>query len=107
MEGYTKWVLHGEASSHAAQTIKTNRDINESNYDIDMQGVVHDAFGLPNKEHEYGNNNSESVGDEPNEKANEFYELIRDAEKELYPSCKSFMKLSFVIQLFHIKCIDG
>ena len=33
--------------------------------------------------------------------------MIKDGETELYPGCTSFTKLSFVIQLFHIKCLCG
>ena len=43
----------------------------------------------------------------PNENANKFYDLFREAEHELYPRCKKFTKLSFIIRLFHMKCLNG
>ena len=36
VDGYTKWVLHGETSSHATQNIDTPSDTHESNYTFDM-----------------------------------------------------------------------
>lgn len=36
--------------------------------------------------------------------AKEFYDLVTGVEQELYPGCKEFSKLSFVIRFFHIKC---
>ncbi|XP_062075803.1 uncharacterized protein LOC133779922 [Humulus lupulus] len=109
MDGYTKWVLHRESSSHAAQNVETFRDTHESNYTIDMQGIIYDAIGqnIGDNECDDENDNLQGEGDEPNARAKEFYDLMKEAEKELYPGCTSFTKLSFVIQLFHIKCISG
>ena len=45
--------------------------------------------------------------EKPNEDANKFYNLLREAEHELYPRCKKFTKLSFIIRLFHMKCLNG
>ena len=38
--------------------------------------------------------------EKPNEDANKFYNLLREAEHRLYPGCKKFTKLSFIIRLF-------
>ena len=32
---------------------------------------------------------------------------MREAKHEFYPWCKKFTKLSFIIRLFHIKCLNG
>ncbi|KAJ0569814.1 hypothetical protein HanHA300_Chr05g0170861 [Helianthus annuus] len=37
--------------------------------------------------------------------AKKFYKALEDAKKELYPGCKKFSVLSFIIRLFHSKCI--
>ena len=44
--------------------------------------------------------------EKPNEDANKFYNLLREAEQELYPGCKKFTKLSFIIRLFHMKYLN-
>ena len=33
----------------------------------------------------------------------EFHKLMEDAEAELYPGCKTFTRLEFIVTLLHIK----
>lgn len=72
----------------------------------DMQGLVHDAF------HGFGDNRQESEVEPQNESqsmpktnAKKFFEVLEDAKKDLYPGCKKFSMLSFIIRLFHAKCV--
>nr|XP_043625605.1 uncharacterized protein LOC122597034 [Erigeron canadensis] len=72
----------------------------------DMQGLVHDTF------HGFGDNIQENEVESQNESqsmpktdAKKFYEVLEDAKKELYPGCKKFSMLSFIIRLFHAKCV--
>ncbi|XP_073358965.1 uncharacterized protein [Aegilops tauschii subsp. strangulata] len=44
---------------------------------------------------------------EPNTTAKVFFELLKEAKKELYPGCKDFTKLSFIVKLYQIKCVSG
>ena len=44
---------------------------------------------------------------EPNVTAKVFFELLKEAKKELYPGCKDFTKLSFIVKLYQIKCVSG
>ncbi|XP_057247533.1 uncharacterized protein LOC130589918 [Beta vulgaris subsp. vulgaris] len=44
---------------------------------------------------------------DPSEEAKTFYKLMEDLELPLYPGCKNFSKLSFLLKLFHIKCLGG
>lgn len=72
----------------------------------DMQGLVHDAFGILD-ENIFENETDTEEGNlnEPNAEANKFYKLLEDAQKELYPGCRKFSVLSFIVRLFHSKCI--
>ena len=45
--------------------------------------------------------------EDPNESAKKLYRLLEEAKKELYPGCKKVTKVSFIVMLFQIKCIDG
>ncbi|KAJ9561926.1 hypothetical protein OSB04_007086 [Centaurea solstitialis] len=72
----------------------------------DMQGLVRDAFCIPDEntfEDEIGV--EDEISSEPNEEAKKFYKLLEDAEKELYPGCKKFSVLSFIVRLLHSKCV--
>lgn len=45
--------------------------------------------------------------EEPNESAKTFFNLLKEAEKDLYPECKEATKVSFIMRLFQIKCMFG
>ena len=49
----------------------------------------------------------EKVRDDFVVKNSNFLKLLRDAEEELFPGCKTFSKLSFIVHLYHIKCLGG
>lgn len=70
IEGYTKWVCHGETTStDTAQNAET-QSYNEKNYDIDMQGLLNDVFRQSSyKEHKATSNDRESIRAKPNAEA--------------------------------------
>ena len=43
--------------------------------------------------------------EEPNKNAEIFLKLLEQAKKELYPRCKNATKVSFIVELFQIKCM--
>jgi len=59
---------------------------------IDM---INDVFGM---------NKNEFVETMPNE---EYIELLIDCNQELYEGCQKYSKLSFLLRLYHIKCLCG
>ncbi|XP_060186727.1 uncharacterized protein LOC132616141 isoform X3 [Lycium barbarum] len=115
--GYTVWLLHGEkdvgetsATRHESQHIEAR--------DNPMQDMVNDVFnfcGQPVDQEHATSHGSETEGEDnmlplpdgPNDKAKEFYELMRDGEQELYQGCVKYSKLSFLVRLYHIKCMCG
>ena len=38
---------------------------------------------------------------------NRFQNILQDSDQELYPGCTKFSKLSFILRLFHLKCLFG
>ncbi|KAK9073871.1 hypothetical protein SSX86_006465 [Deinandra increscens subsp. villosa] len=112
-----KWVDREEAKIHLicdgfikgyriAPCNSKTRDTPMLDAEDDMQGLVHDAFhGFGENIHD---NEPETVHESqslPNTNAKKFYKVLEDAKKELYPGCKKFSVLSFIVRLFHIKCI--
>lgn len=72
----------------------------------DMQGLVGDAFCISDENMAENETNVEEENcDTPNAHAKKFYKVLEDANKELYPGCKNFSVLSFIVRLFHSKCI--
>ena len=63
----------------------------------EMEEMVHEAMGIPNMDNMAG----------PNEETSNFFKLMQDAQIELYPDCRKFTKLSFVVRLLHMKVLCG
>ncbi|KAL5718836.1 hypothetical protein ACHQM5_011699 [Ranunculus cassubicifolius] len=115
MRTYTNWTKHGEAE-------EVNVNFNEG---CDMHGMLHDALGfsdmrgmdsdipnqdsnIPNEEvHPDNLGSSVHCPEDPNEDAAKFYKLLKEAETPLYPKSTKSSKLSFLVRLLHVKCING
>ena len=100
--------MHGEYEFCGPKTTG-NSDTNEPDMHDEMEEMLNDAFGMsmPNEESERSPHVHEEFELIPNENANKFYNFLREDEHELYPRCKKFTKLSFIIRLFHMKCLNG
>ena len=103
---YTQWIAHGELPSSHSSRFDNQHNLG----DDDMQGLVHDAFGVPNKggyteEHTRSHIDAEIV----NGQTREFYKLIDGSQQPLFlfEGCVKFSKLSFTIRLLHLKCIES
>jgi hypothetical protein len=114
---YENWEYHGESSSDSSDDsdfMDTDDDIGNGG-DHEMRDDPQ-IFDMLYQRHRSVNANSEEVfedpmssniDEEPNKEAKRFYGLVKDAEQELYPGCKNFSKLSFIISLFQMKCLYG
>ncbi|KAK9283647.1 hypothetical protein L1049_011897 [Liquidambar formosana] len=96
-----KWAYHGEVEILQSQNETLDGEDESEDVD-DMCGMLHEAFGIPTAE-----GGLDERIDEPNPDASKFYNLMEDTEKELYPGCKKFNKLSFLIHSYHVKCLCG
>lgn len=101
-----KWIYHGELKKR--QTTVSNEGANETD---NMHDMLHDACRIPNDDvSDHDNGPDDMMGEcnkVPNHDAQTFYKLLEDVEQELYPGCKRFTKFSFIVRLFHIKCLNG
>ena len=72
----------------------------------DMQGLVRDAFRISENtlSRKKRKKDDENKGT-PNAHTKKFYEVLEEAKKELYPGCKKFSVLSFIVRLYRSKCI--
>ena len=104
VRNYVQWLMHGECEVYESISIITS----ELNIHDEMEEMLNDAFGMPmpNNEFEISIHVHEEVTN-LNENANKFYNLLKEAKQELYPGCKKFIKLSFILRLFHMKCLNG
>ncbi|KAL6578593.1 hypothetical protein OROMI_008809 [Orobanche minor] len=51
--------------------------------------------------------NLDDCEDRPNAEAKRFYRHIEEGKQSLYPGCINFSRLSFLIKLYHLKCVHG
>lgn len=100
--GYTRWVYHGEEFEPSS----SDDESNEEGFD-DMFSLVNDLYGNENNYHESREEPSGSSPNTPNKEANTFFRLLGYVEQELYPGCENYSKLSFLVKLFHMKCLNG
>jgi len=105
-KGYTMWLLHGERRgvNVTDETRVMSQEDNEINPMFDM---VNDAFGY----HQYNNDmvDDKEMGPESSHAGNDdigdFVDLMKDGQESLYEGCDKYSKLSFLIKLYHIKCL--
>lgn len=96
MEGYHTWLFHGE-SSHPV--------LNVEGVDNEFSDLMQDsAYGLDDggdlEDNSENNNNS---GVDVNADTQAYLKMVDDDNQDLYPGCKNFLKLRFIVRLLHIK----
>ena len=99
LRGYTQWIFHGEKSTTSSGTMEKQSEMGH-----DMGGLIRDVFAMPPSEEIFsgeGERNPE-VGENV-----KFYKLVKENEQVLYPNCKKYSKLSFMVHLYHLKCLHG
>ncbi|RYR48584.1 hypothetical protein Ahy_A07g034620 isoform B [Arachis hypogaea] len=116
LPNYTFWLHHGERIIDERPSGREELDHTINSGD-QMQAMVHDAFNLTGLQSEDEDSMDGHVGDvtdglpylsdEPSHEARAFQDMLKDGEQELYPGCSRFSKLSFLVRLYHIKCMCG
>ena len=105
---YVRWLMNGEYELYEPTNI-SNSGTNESDMHDEIEKMLNNVFGMsmPNEESEKSTYVHEEFESILNENANKFYNLLREAEHELYPGYKKFTKLFLIIRLVHMKCLNG
>ncbi|XP_021739868.1 uncharacterized protein LOC110706279 [Chenopodium quinoa] len=94
------WVFHGE-SGFIVDDDCLEGILNNASDNVSEDGIfkmVEDAFDF----HETTTNLSGI-----NAEAEAFFKLLEDARQPLYDGCEEFSKLSFIVEMYHIKCLYG
>ncbi|KAL4347510.1 hypothetical protein GQ457_17G000020 [Hibiscus cannabinus] len=110
LKGYVRWIFHGERCDGSIPPTPTN--VEEREFEHDIHNILHDMMAerVMNNDERHGQSvdPSTKLGDHNHRlQGDKFYGLLKDSEVPLYPNCKKFSKLSFIIYLFHIKCFNG
>ncbi|XP_028070416.1 uncharacterized protein LOC114272896 [Camellia sinensis] len=116
--GYNCWYLHGEimSATTSSRTSQSHEEIRPEYGDI--RDMLRDVFPMHTQNiDEYAEESNlpepsdqgpsmQRPQEDPNEEAQKFYDLLKDAEKPLYEGCKNFSKLSAIVHLYHLKCLN-
>jgi len=109
-KGYLVWLLHGERrGENVTDEIHVMPQENDeiipaNNLRYDM---INDAFGY----HQYSDDmvDDRDTGAESSHNMNDdlgdSFKLMQDGQESLYEWCDKYSKLSFLIKLYHIKCM--
>nr|XP_016455449.1 PREDICTED: uncharacterized protein LOC107779513 isoform X1 [Nicotiana tabacum] len=113
---YDTWFCHGESLKGSNNARETNR-IQLTLRGDDMRGMIHDAFGGVTQfmdtdisesggmEQNVQENTTHPSGNQPHPEVDKFERFMKEANEELYPGCKKFSKLSFLLRMYHTKCM--
>ncbi|XP_019255175.1 PREDICTED: uncharacterized protein LOC109233766 [Nicotiana attenuata] len=116
MPSYDTWFCHGESLKGSNNTQANKRSQSTLRGD-DMTGMIHDAFkGFTqfmdtdiseggDIEHNLQENTVHPSGNQPHPEVDMFERLMKEANEELYPGCKKFSKMSFLMHLYRTKCM--
>ena len=106
--GYTIWLRHGEQLEDNAPPNPIDEHVEVGG---SMQDLIHDAFrdvlGRRNTDEPRSTHTqtSEVRFNTTNEETCKFNDLINEENQELFEGCTKYSKLSFLVKLYHIKCL--
>ncbi|GJN09736.1 hypothetical protein PR202_ga27767 [Eleusine coracana subsp. coracana] len=105
LKGYRRWTLHEEASSSCVNLDDNDPDfIEENSEDDDISEFLRDlACGLDDR----GDMEDDGSFEAHNKGVEAIQMIATQNNQELYPGCKNYSKLQFLIRLLHIKLIGG
>ncbi|XP_025661384.1 uncharacterized protein [Arachis hypogaea] len=114
LPGYTIWVHHGEKpveerpglgqvdDNLISQVNQMHQMVNEA-FNFTIQHGSEDITTIEHAEDD--EDVLPSLYEGPSHTARDFNNLLSDGEQELYPGCAKYSKLSFLVKLYHIKCM--
>ena len=113
LENYDRWIHHGEAFE-SDNDDQCGISYNEGNFDDqvnfleeDCQRMIYDMQKGNLKEANVVNVSTKISKSASKGEANKFSKLLNDAQCELYPGCKKYSKLSFLIRMLYNKAITN
>ncbi|XP_021770707.1 uncharacterized protein LOC110734887 [Chenopodium quinoa] len=101
---YKVWNFHGEGLTAGSSSRGGGHQCDNQNTLDNMGEMINDIF-----RDVMGGSTSEAEGIHKglDESAKKFFKLLEDAKEELYPGCKKFLVLSYTVQLYLLKCLNG
>ncbi|XP_071680313.1 uncharacterized protein [Lolium perenne] len=111
MPGYKTWLFHGEQAVNNDLDTQSSSPEDDSNARDEIDQLLLDGFDMFNRsslhsEKEEGSED-DSEDDSEDEDVESYRRLVNDGGQQLYPGCKKFSKLQFLVRLLNIKNVRG
>ncbi|KAJ8649818.1 hypothetical protein MRB53_002853 [Persea americana] len=109
LKQYKNWIRHGEEYVSCRKEERDEIEVDDMSETDPMIAMLNDiACRLPP---EYTSCETEGAGGSnprsgADEEALRYFEILDDAQTELYLGCKDFSKLSFIVELLHLKALN-
>ncbi|CAA7054528.1 unnamed protein product [Microthlaspi erraticum] len=105
---YTNWYLHGEELDSNGETVRLESESRVDYTEVLSMNLLEDVF--PSMNNNFDDDDAASpTEDHPKQKDPKQKEalddLLADCNQALYEGFESFSKLSFMLKLYHIKCM--
>jgi hypothetical protein len=103
VDGYKQWLFHGEPASSSVNPSNLD-DAEDRDESDDISDLLRDiAAGLDGR----GDFEDDGGSYQDNSILESLHKLEADSRQELYPGCKNFSKLRFLVRLLHTKLLGG
>ncbi|KAJ8643466.1 hypothetical protein MRB53_005214 [Persea americana] len=109
LKQYNNWIRHGEEYVSCRREERDEIEVDDMSEADPMIAMLNDiACRLAP---EYTSCETEGAGGSNprsgvDEEALRYFKILDDAQTELYPGCKDFSKLSFIVELLHLKALN-
>ena len=111
--GYDPWDFNRESTSAKTSTEIPNSHIQKHSIEyVDLRDMLHDMFpihDMASKPMEEDPSVQQPIGltKGPNEDALQFMKLLKDVNQPCYEGCKHFSKISAIMHMYHMKCLNN
>ncbi|XP_051199238.1 uncharacterized protein [Lolium perenne] len=103
-EGYSQLIFHGESGSSSQDPLNFY-DVQERDEGDDISALLRDLGG--GLDDDRGEFEDDGGADQDDPFLQSLHKLEAESRQELYPGCKNFSKLRFLVRLLHTKMLGG
>ncbi|XP_051202273.1 uncharacterized protein [Lolium perenne] len=107
MPGYKTWLFHGEPAVNNDPDTHSSSPEDSSNARDEIDQLLLDGFDMYNRSSLHSEKEEGSEDDSEDEDVETYKRLVNDGGQLLYPGCKKFSKLQFLVRLLNIKNVRG
>jgi hypothetical protein len=102
---YTRWIFHREEDFFISTSTNMHTQASERMEEVDAVNELFDDVCMGTFVDDNIGESSTSRGPTPDdhEQTSSFYRFWEDGLRELYPGCKKFTQIAFVLKMLHIK----